>query len=188
MRLAIATLILASAAPASAEPHRVHAEVDPLPFILGGYGGQIGYRSPSLPRWRFAVASFALDLPDPIAELGGNDGFSVELRPSLAAYVLYYGSGRRGGLALGGSIRFLRPSYSRDDTPGERADAGELSVEAIAGYKWHPFAAGFYLQPWLAIARTLAETGDEPVIGGERYEPLFLSLFATVNVGWELEL
>jgi hypothetical protein len=177
-----------AASTASAEPHRLHAEIDPLPFALGGYGGQIGYRSPALPELRVAVASFALDLPDPIAELGGNDGFSIELRPSFAAYALYYTSGRGGGLALGGSLRFLRPSYSRDDTPGERADAGEVSIEAIAGYKWHPWSAGFFIQPWLGVARTLVETGDEPVVGGERYEPLPLSVFATANLGWELEL
>jgi hypothetical protein len=187
MRVAATLLIIGSTASAGAEPHRVHAEVDPLPFALGGYGGQIGYRSPTLPRWRVAAASFSLDVPEPIAELGGNDGFSVRVRPSFAVYLLYYRSGTR-GLALGGSVRFLRPSYTRDDTPGERADVGELSLEAIVGYKWHPFAAGLFIQPWLGIARTLIETGDEPVVGGQRYEPTFLSLFATANIGWELEL
>ena len=170
------------------EPHRLHAEVDPLPFALGGYGGQIGFRGAGQPRLRFAVASFALDVPDAIAQLDSdNDGFHVRVRPSGALYCLYFLSGPRGGWVAGGSLRYLRLEYSHDRVADQRARIGELSIEAIGGYKWHPWDAGFYLQPWLTIARALARSGDA-VVGDREYQQPFVQFFATVNLGWELSL
>ena len=182
-------LTLGAAGRAAAdEPHRLHAEVDPLPFALGGYGGQIGYRAAQLPRLRFAAASFALEVPDLVAQLDDdNDGFHLKVRPSGALYCLYFLSGTRGGWVAGGSLRYLRLEYSHDQVPGRATRLGELSIEAIAGYKWHPWAAGFYLQPWLTIARAIART-DEPVVGDRTYQPMFVQLFATVNLGWEIAL
>ena len=185
----LAVLLVAGAArPAASEPHRLHVEVDPLPFALGGYGGQIGYRAAALPRLRVAVASFALEVPDPVVELDDdNDGFHLRVRPSGAAYLLYFLSGPRGGWVAGGSLRYLRLEYSHDQVPGAETRLGELSIEAIAGYKWHPWQAGFYLQPWVTVARAVAST-DDPVVGDREYQPMFLQLFATVNLGWELAL
>ena len=185
----LAVLLVAGAArPAASEPHRLHVEVDPLPFALGGYGGQIGYRAAALPRLRVAVASFALEVPDPVVELDDdNDGVHLRVRPSGAAYLLYFLSGPRGGWVAGGSLRYLRLEYSHDQVPGAETRLGELSIEAIAGYKWHPWEAGFYLQPWVTVARAVAST-DDPVVGDREYQPMFLQLFATVNLGWELAL
>jgi hypothetical protein len=191
----VVSALAASGPPSSAiaddgdpRPHRLHIELDPLPFALGGYGGQIGYRAAGLPGWRFALASFALDVPDLVTQLDdANDGFHLRVRPSVAVYVLHYPSRSRGGLALGGAARYLRLDYSHDDVSGARARLGELSIEAIAGFKWHPWRAGFYAQPWLGISRALAST-DDATIGERDYEQLPVQLFATVNLGWELEL
>jgi hypothetical protein len=184
----IALVLLIAADVAAEEPHRLHAEVDPLPFILGGYGGQIGFRAAQAPRLRFAAASFALEVPDAVAQLDSdNDGFHLRVRPSGALYCLYFLSGTRGGWVAGGSLRYLRIEYTHDDVPGAETDAGELSVEAIAGYKWHPWDAGFYLQPWLTVARTLARS-DDAVVGDHTYQQMFLQLFSTVNLGWEIAL
>lgn len=181
-------LALAPASHAEAAPHRLHAELDPLPFVLGGYGGQIGYRAAALPRLRFAVASFALDLPDAIAQLDAdNDGFHVRVRPSAAVYVLYFVSGERGGWVAGGAVRALRLEYTRDGEPDARARVTELSPEAIVGYKWHPWRAGFYLQPWLGLSRALVSSAD-PVVGDREYQVPIVQPFFTVNVGWELAL
>lgn len=183
---ALFALVTASlvSAPAAAEPHRIHAELDPLPFVRSGYGGQIGYRAPAAPRLRLAVASFSLDVPDVVAQLGGNDDFHLRVRPSVAIYGLYVLSDGRGGWVAGGALRYLRLEYSRDDLD-DRARVGELSIEAIAGYKWHPLASGFYLQPWGGVSRVLMRRGDA-VVGGRDYKELPVGLFATVNIGWEL--
>jgi hypothetical protein len=182
---------VASASPAAEtarQPHRVHIEIDPLPFVRGGYGGQIGYRAAALPRLRFAVASFALDVPDLITQLDDdNDGFHIRVRPSGALYVLYFLSGVRAGWVAGGSIRWLRLEYTHDAVPDAEAHVGQLSLEAIAGYKWHPWAAGFYVQPWLGVSRAVAQSG-EAIVGDRTYDEPPVQLFATVNLGWELEL
>lgn len=167
---------------------RLHAELDPLTFANGGYGGQIGIRHPALHGVRIAIASFALHVPDPLAQIGGNDGFDLRVRPSGALYALYYlRPAGRDGLAIGASLRYLRLRYEHDDAPGERADVTELSPEAIIGYQWHPFHNGFYLQPWLALGVTVLRRG-EPLVDGQRYDPLPIQPFLTVNIGWEQRL
>ncbi len=188
-RVAVA-VVLSVAAGGSAQADgvgRAHAELDPLPFARGGYGGQVGFR-PAGSGLRVAAASFALDVPDLAVEVGGNDGFHARVRPSAALYLLYHVQpAARGGWAFGGSLRYLRIRYTHDDEPDARADVGDLSPELIAGYKWHPGAAGFYLQPWLGLGVTAWRHGDLDV-GAHTYDPLPVQPFFTVNVGWDVAL
>ncbi len=188
----VLVLALAGALPAAARADEriwLHAEVDPLPFASGGYGGQLGIRHPALGGVRLAAASFSLDVPGFAAELGGNDGFAVRVRPSGALYVLYYlEAGGRNGFAFGGAVRYLRLRYRHEAEPGE-ALVSELSPEAIAAFQWHPFrggaARGLYLQPWLGLSVTALRDGDR-VVGTRAYEPMPVQPFFTVNIGWEL--
>lgn len=117
LRIRLAALFVVLAAPAvRAEPPAgddavwLHAELDPLTFATGGYGAQIGIRHPALHGVRLAIASFSLHVPDLVAQLGGNDGFDLRVRPSGALYALYYvRAPGHDGLAFGGSLR-PRPS------------------------------------------------------------------------------
>ena len=183
MKVAL-VVIAALAGTAYADDVHLHAEVDPLPFTRGGYGGQLGVRADAIARVRVAAASFALDVPDFAAQLGGNDDFHIRVRPSAALYVLYYLSPARNGFAVGGSLRYLRLRYTHDDID-EHDDVRELSPEAIVGYKWHPSRYGFYLQPWFGLSVTAWRSHD-PVVGGRAYDPLPVQAFFTVNLGWEL--
>ena len=192
--LALLSLVLAGRlaradeAPAVDDAIWLHAELDPLTFANGGYGGQIGIRHPALHGVRLAIASFSLHVPDALAQIGGNDGFDLRVRPSGALYALYYvRAAGRDGLAIGASLRYLRLRYEHDDVPGERADVTELSPEAILGYQWHPFHNAFYLQPWLALGVTVLRRG-EAVVGNHRYDALPIQPFFTVNIGWEQRL
>ncbi len=173
------------------EPALLHAEVDPLPFLSGGYGGQLGVRHPALGGVRLAAASFALDVPDIVAQLGGNDGFTVRVRPSAALYALYYfADGGGDGFAVGGAVRYLRLRYRHVEEPGA-AEVRELSPEAIVAYQWHPARAhaarGFYLQAWFGLSATALRDGER-IVGAHRYRPLPVQPFFTVNLGWELDL
>ena len=179
-------MALTATAAADDRPIHVHAEVDPLPFVQGGYGAQLGWRDDTVIRGlRFAAASFSLDVPDFAAQLGGNDDFHIRVRPSGAAYVLYYVSKNRNSFLLGGSIRILRLRYTHDMFEGAHDDVGEISPEAIVGYMWHPTKYGFYLQPWFGLSATAWRSHD-PRVGDQEYEPQPLNAFFTVNVGFEL--
>ncbi len=179
------TLVLPGTA--RAEPLHLSPEIDPLPFALGGYGTQLGFRHEGLAPVRVAPASFSLDVPEMVAELGGNAGFNIRVRPSAAVYVLYLPSGTGRGWAFGGAVRYLRLRISHDDEGSARADVSELSPEAIGGYRWFPTAYGLYVQPWAGLSFTAYRRG-EPIVGMRTYEPLPLQLFFTVNIGWELAL
>jgi hypothetical protein len=184
LRGAVTALFLLATSTARADDAdiRVHLEIDPQPFILGGYGIQPGIRYNHL---RAALGNFRLEVPDLITELGGNEGFHQELRHSNALYILYF-LDDRSGFAFGGSLRLLRLSFTRDGS-AETAKIWEFGPEAIAGYKWHPTSKGFYVMPWVAVGVTLHRS-DDATVGGETYEPLPINLFATVNIGWELSL
>lgn len=185
-RSILASLLAAAlATTAAADPPQLHVETDPLPLIRGGYGLQAGARPAGSP-WRIAVASFALDVPDPAVQVGGNDGFHLRVRPSAAIYVLRYFPGRSGWL-IGGSLRYLRLRYTHDDAPSERGDLGAISPEVIAGYHWHPTRAGFYVQPWVGLG-VLAWTSADAAVGARVYDGLPIQPFATVNLGWEFDL
>lgn len=188
MMVAVALVVALPQARADVR-HRVHLELDPTPFALGGYGIQPGFRAKQLPNLRVGLGNFSLDVPDALAELGGNEGFHLRVRRSHALYLLWYPRPQANvsGLCFGGSLRYLRLRYTHDDAPGDRAHVGEVSVEGIVGYKWHPFDAGFYVQPWAALAATLGTRGERSV-GGRTYDAMPVQLFATVNIGWELEL
>lgn len=185
MRRSLIVAGLAIAGPVRADDVRLHAELDPLPFVRAGYGGQIGVRDDArFGRIRFAVASFALDVPDFAAQLGGNDDFHIRVRPSAAVYALYYLSPSRDGFAVGGSLRYLRLRYTHDASDAHD-DTRELGPEAIVAYKFHPTRFGFYVQPWFGLSATLWRSHD-PVVGTHAYDALPLQAFFTVNLGWEL--
>jgi hypothetical protein len=177
-------LVLAPAL-AHADPTLFHAELDPLTFANGGYGGQLGIRHPALGGVRLAIASFSLHVPDVISQIG-NAGFDERVRPSGAIYALYYfAPPGHDGFAAGISVRYLRIRYEHDDEPGLTADVSQISPEAIVGYQWHPFHNGFYLQPWFALGVALWSSGDA-IVGSHRYDAFPVSPFATVNIGYEL--
>ena len=115
----------------TAPTHRLHLELDPQPFALGGHGVQVGWRPAWLPGLRIALANFALDIPDAIAQLGdNNDGFHLRVRPTPALFVhtIYR------GFLFGGSLRYLRLEYTHDDVAGGVATTEDISLEAICGY------------------------------------------------------
>ena len=180
-------MLLILARIAHADDTVVHAELDPLTFANSGYGGQLGVRLPQLHGVRLAIASFSLHVPDPIAQIG-NPGFDERVRPSGAIYALYYmHPAGRDGFAFGGSVRLLRTEFHHDDEPDASARTTEISPEAIAGYQWHPFHNGFYLQPWFALGVTVWRNHDA-VVGSHAFDALPVSPFFTVNIGYEQRL
>jgi hypothetical protein len=194
-RVVMAALALAGTAHADAAPTLLHAELDPLPFAnQPGYGVQIGIRHPALRGVRVAIASFALDVPDFIAHTFYGDGIDQRVRPSGAIYGLYYfNAPGKDGFAVGASVRYLRTRYEHESDPSLTADIDEISPEVIVGYQWHPMNGRFYLQPWFALGVTVwrdrgTHLGSDPATSPIVLDPLPVSPFFTVNLGYEYSL
>ncbi len=182
--LAVSIGVYEPVALAQSEELSLHVEVDPLPFILGGYGIQLGVAHTALPGWRLGLGNFSLDVPDMATQLNSdNEGFHLRVRHSHALYLLRFLSGLD-GWCIGGSVRILRQRFTHDDAPADSLTIREYSVEAIAGYKWHPASNGFYLMPWVALAKPLVAS-DSVQLAGQDYNVDFVQLFGTVNVGWQ---
>jgi len=184
MRAALLSLLLFAHAARADDRVYLHAELDPLTFANGGYGGQLGVRLPQLRGVRVAIASFSLHVPDVLSQIG-NAGFDERVEPSGALYVLYYfRPAGHDGFSVGAATRLKNIRYEHDAEPGSVAHVKEVSPEAIVGYQWHPFHNGFYLQPWLALGVTLWRDHDA-VVGTHRYSESPVSPFFTVNIGYE---
>jgi hypothetical protein len=187
-KLPLATLALVSllSSTARADPSSsVDIEIDPFPFATGRWGVQVGARPAPLKGLRLSIASFSVDVPDFLAELGGNEGFHLDVRPlSGGIYGLYYfAPPGENSFTVGASVRYLRLRYSHDDETTS-TNVRQVSPEAIVGYQWHPFHNGFYVQPWLALGVVLWRSG-EPTVGAHTYDEMPISVFFTANVGYE---
>jgi hypothetical protein len=73
----------------------------------------------------------------------------------------------------------------RDDSTDETAEYQALELALRAGYIWHPFKAGFYVNPWVGL--NLRVDGDASVrVGDSTYSAPRLTPLASLKVGWEL--
>lgn len=74
----------------------------------------------------------------------------------------------------------------RDEGSGTDARFSALELALRAGYIWHPFDAGFYVNPWVGLNVRMA--GDETVLVGERtYSAPRIAPLASLKLGWEFQ-
>lgn len=189
MRIQNAVLAIAITAGAARADDRttLQIEVDPFPFATGRYGVQLGARVPALRGVRISIAQFSLDVPDGLAAALYGEGTHVDVRPgSGAIYALYYfRDAGADGFTVGASLRFLRIESTHDDAAGT-IHLTELSPELIAGYQWHPFHNGFYVQPWVALGVTAYSSGSTTYgTSSVTFDEPPVSPFFTVNLGYE---
>lgn len=73
----------------------------------------------------------------------------------------------------------------REDGTGVESKFQALELALRAGYIWHPFKAGFYVNPWVGLNVRL--DGEASVrVGDSPYSAPRLTPLASLKVGWEL--
>ena len=151
-------------------------EVDPAPFFYRGYSVAAGY---SVGRYRFSANLFSTDYPD----FALKEGWHAHVEIAGSIRFQYYFKPRSEGWYAGIQIGLLETNYRRDGSSGD-VSVTQFALTPTAGYRWFPFAGGFYLMPAIGVGFTLWASGDA-TLGGEtypQYAPVFIS---AVHIGYE---
>jgi hypothetical protein len=180
--VALASLALSS--PARAD-NKLGVESDVIGWATGGYHGSVWFGTERV-RLRIVNAVFYppdFTLPDGFERLR-NEAWEffvdVAWRPPPRTRAHFEGWWSSLGLEL-----YQR--RIRDSESGAEADFDALELALRAGYIWHPFDAGFYLNPWVGLNVRL--DGDASVAVGDRsYAAPRISPLASLKLGWEFSL
>jgi len=177
LRLVIGALL---ATASTAHASRWGIESDAIGWASGGYHGSAWFGSEQV-RVRIVKALFyapSFTVPEGFERLRHEAWeFFVDVawrrsRPSRFA-------GPWSSLGLELYDRTIRDASSGTDA---RFDALELALRT--GYIWHPFDAGFYVNPWVGLNVRL--DGEASVLVGERtYAAPRVSPLASLKLGWQ---
>lgn len=144
-----------AAPPAGSLPGSISLEVDPMPFIFGGYSFSVRYARRHLPHWSAMGSVFSSDFPDGMLSTTNRDAGwgSFHFRASQALFVDYNFSGTGRGFFAGPSVFVYNNEVTYEPT-GELHAFTSIYPNVRLGYTWFPFAkSGFYLSPWMNLGR-----------------------------------
>ena len=163
-----------SASPERWTPGAWSLEVDPLPFVAGGYSVAAGWQTAHV---RLSANAFAANLPS----FSVQEGWTGRVRAAGALRLQLYPDARDRGLF--GAVQ-LGPVASRfTSSTGAVADAYQLVVTPSIGYRWFPWDGrlGLYLMPAAGVGLALATWSE-----GVPYSAPRVTAQAALHVGWEL--
>ncbi|MDX2092562.1 MAG: hypothetical protein SFX73_32155 [Kofleriaceae bacterium] len=153
-------------------------ESDVIGWASGGYHGSLWYGTEKL-RVRIVKAVFyapGFTVPDGFEDLR-NEAWEFFIdtawRPRGARF-----QGLWSGVGLELYDRELR-----DEASGATARFDALELALRTGYIWHPFSAGFYLNPWIGL-NVRVDGADSVLVGERTYTPTRLTPLASLKLGW----
>jgi hypothetical protein len=183
--LIVALAVGAGAWPAAARP-AIMVETDPSTFALGGFAAHVRAQ-PEASHLAFGAGAYALDFPGLLVDLDGanrGQGWDVRLRLGVGLFGDYYLEPAPRAWFVGVQLAVHDYRYRNDGAPGLEARAVNGVVMPRVGYLWRPFAAGFYVMPWLGVGATAQLSGSRRV-GAKEYDLFPVIPFATLHVGWQ---
>ena len=172
-----AVAMLLSPLAARAEGLGFSAEIDPLPFLAGGYSVGLGWR---LDRLRLSAHAFAADVPS----FALPSGFRAHIQSGYALRAQLYLSPRARGWFAGAEIGPTSIRYTKIGGEGV-ARVDHLSFTPTAGLRWFPSGEGLYFMPAVGVELPLRTRGDE-TLGGKPVPAQRATPIAALHLGWEL--
>lgn len=180
------------------DKHEWLVEVDPLPFLMGGQGGHIGWSPKSSQNFTFGLAMVSgMEIPNAIVNLeekNKDQEWSVRINQGLGVWSHYYFQERNKGWFTGLQVFTQEMELTNQDYPGESDRTNTILIALQGGYVWYPFQkAGFYLRPWAGLGHQSTINGSfkpeevdpEMVIGDREYFLPSLMPFATIHFGYK---
>lgn len=168
-------------------PSTLALEVDPAPFILGGYSVSVRYSPKSLNHFSVMGSVYSSRLPDKMmGKANYEKGFrDLKLETSYALFVDYFLKANRTGFHAGPSMFFYSKSV------GNQFDTGRQSFSSIypnlrVGYLYKPFKkSGLYLNPWFNVGKEWV-TKRENASHGAEFVPEKLMYILALHVGYRV--
>lgn len=163
-------------------------EVDPTPFIFGGYSFSLKYSPVCNNHVSIMGSVYSSSLPDKLLskENYDKDFRDVKLNTSYALFADYFLKSNHTGFHFGPSAFF----YSK--TVGLNESTSILDFKSVypnirVGYVYKPFAkSGFYLNPWFNVGKEFIVDGSS-IIEGKHYSTGGISYIVAIHLGYKVE-
>lgn len=174
-------------------------EVDPLPYLMGGMGGHLGW-TPQKSKHVSVGLSFIAGATFPEALVnrqvsGSEQQWGVCINQGMGLWGQYYLQEKNEGWFVGLQLFTQEMRLTHAAFPDETDDTNLVLIALQGGYVWYPFERiNLYLRPWAGVGYQRVISGTfEPdrvdpdlIVGNREYELSALMPFATLHIGYAL--
>ncbi|MES2849238.1 MAG: hypothetical protein V4685_09285 [Bacteroidota bacterium] len=162
-------------------------ELDPGPFILGGYSFSLKYSPEKLKQVTFMASVYSSKFPNSMmGKTNYEKGFrNMKMKTSYAFFADYFIKPGRSGFHFGPSVFFY------DKSVGLSSSAAVANFKSIypnirAGYVYRPFKKiGFYVNPWINFGKEFV-VGNNNSIEGRKFTINTMSYVAAIHFGYQI--
>jgi len=172
---------------ASQPKNYLSIELDPAPFILGGYSVSLKYSPGKLTHITFMGSVYSSKFPDKMMEKSNFEkGFrNLKINTSYAFFADYFIKPDRSGFHFGPSV-FLYSKSIGTTSSADVANFKSIYPNIRAGYVYKPFKkAGFYINPWFNIGKEFALDNNNG-IDGRKYSAGPISYIIAIHFGYQV--
>lgn len=162
-------------------------ELDPAPFILGGYSFSLKYNPAKLKNWTFMGSVYSSDLPENmISDKNLANGFrNLKIRTSFAAFADYFFKSSKTGLHAGPSVFYYAKSVG-SISGSQVSNFKSIYPNLRVGYMYKPFKKiGLYIDPWLNIGKECLIDGEASIEGNE-FQLNSISYIIALHIGYQV--
>jgi hypothetical protein len=162
-------------------------ELDPAPFILGGYSFSLKYSPAKLSHFTIMGSMYRSAFPDKMMKKSNFEkGFrDLKINTSYAVFADYFISNDRTGIHFGPAIFYYSKSVGFNSNT-ETTSFKSIYPNLRAGYVYKPFRnSGFYLNPWINVGKETIASGRTK-LGGEEFSNDKLSYIVAIHFGYQL--
>ncbi len=171
----------------SATKNYISVEIDPTPFIFGGYSFSLKYSPAANSHLSFMGSVYSSELPDNLLSKENYDnGFrDVKLNTCYAFFADYFLRSNRTGFHFGPSAFYYSKTIGMEET-NSKMNFKSIYPNVRVGYLFHPFCGkGFYLNPWVNFGKEIIVDGDES-LSGINYSTKGMSYIVAIHLGYRV--
>ncbi|KOY53120.1 hypothetical protein [Polaribacter dokdonensis] len=165
--------------------HQLSIELDPAPFILGGYSVSLKYSPDKTPKIAYMASIYQSDFPDEMLTKANKDkGWKdMKIKTSYATFAEFYLNKERKGFYFGPSVFWYNKSVELETT-NSRTEFSTIYPNIRAGYVWYPLRnIDLYVNPWINIGSEI-NVDSKNEINGIEFESNKLNYILALHIGY----
>ena len=168
--------------------HQLSIELDPAPYLLGGYSVSLKYSAENTPKIAYMAAIYQSDFPDGMmTETNKDKGWTdMKIETSYAAFLEFYLNEERKGFYFGPSVFWYNKSVELESV-NSRTEFSTIYPNIRAGYIWYPFKKlDLYLNPWCTIGSEI-NLDEQNQLNGVEFETNAFNYVVALHIGYKIE-
>jgi len=162
-------------------------ELDPAPFILGGYSFSLKFSAQKLSHFTFMGSVYSSKFPDRMMDKHNSEnGYrNMKINTSLAFFTDYFIKSDRSGFHFGPSV-FLYSKTVESIYSSEVTNFNSLYPNVRLGYVYRPFIkSGFYINPWFNLGKEFILDNNNSV-EGKKFSTKSISYVVALHLGYQI--